>query len=219
MVTIVLPTRNERAVGRVIDEIRSLPIPSTYQIIVVDHKSTDGTVEEALSRGIPVMRESQPGKGIAVRNALKAFETDYTVMLDADFTYPAAYIPRILEGLDSGAEVVACYRHFKEPGSMSFVNKLGNSLLSLLASFLYGYWIRDLCTGMWGFKRVALDSFDLTSRGFTLEADFFVNSVKKGYGIMQIPIHYRCRLGGTQPKLRLRDGLEIGWFLLRRRFA
>jgi dolichol-phosphate mannosyltransferase len=161
MVTIVLPTRNERAVGRVIDEIRSLPIPSTYQIIVVDHKSTDGTVEEALSRGIPVMRESQPGKGIAVRNALKTFETDYTVMLDADFTYPAAYIPRILEGLDSGAEVVACYRHFKEPGSMSFVNKLGNSLLSLLASFLYGYWIRDLCTGMWGFKRVALDSLIL----------------------------------------------------------
>ena len=109
------------------------------------------------------------------------------------------------------------YRSIKEEGSMTTINGVGNLGLSLLASFLYGKWVRDICTGMWGFRKSALKKFTLTSPRFTLEADFFVNAVKTHCNIVQIPIEYRARPDGSLPKLKVKDGLEIGWFLVKKR--
>jgi len=71
---------------------------------------------------------------------------------------------------------------------------------------------------MWGFRRDALKKFKLTSPKFTLEADFFVNAVKTKCNITQIPISYRARVDGSLPKLKVSDGFDIGWFLIKKRF-
>ena len=216
MVTIIIPTRNDRAVGKVIDEIRELPFDC--KIVVTDYKSTDGTREAVLLREATLIDEPEKGKGIAVRNVLKGLETDYIVILDADYTYPAGYIPDILTGLHSGADVAIGYRCWKEKGSMSFTNRIGNFLLSLLASILFGYRIYDVCSGMWGFRKKVLSQFKLTSRDFTLEVDFFTNAIRNSCRISQVPIGYRPRLEGSKAKLRVWDGFRIAWFLIRRRF-
>ena len=215
-VTVLLPTYNEeKAIGKVLDEI-----PTGCVILIGDGSSTDKTRYIARSKGVEPTRIYRKGKGSAIRELIKYVDTPYTIMVNADFTYPLEYISTILYLLSkSEADVVIGYRHIKEKDSMSLTNSLGNWLLSLLASILYGKRVYDVCTGMWGFKTEALQRFNLTSTHFTLEADLFVNSIRNECRIEQIPIAYRARLEGSRAKLKVRDGLRIGWFLLRRRLG
>ena len=138
-------------------------------------------------------------------------------MLDGDYTYPAKYLPLIVSLLYAGADVVIGYRQNKIRGSMTRMNRFGNTALSLLARILYGRPIKDVCTGMWGFKTSVLKSFHLTSDKFTLEADMFINTVKGGYSFGQIPIDYRPREVSSQTKLKVSDGVKIALFLIKSR--
>lgn len=215
--TVLLPTRNEApSIGKVIDEI--LEVLPTCRILVVDSYSIDDTREIAASKGAFIVEVLGLGKGKAVRRALEHINTPYVIMLDSDFTYPAACLPPVYRELRE-SDVVLGYRYWKERGSMSLLNSFGNWALSLLASILYRKRVYDLCTGMWGFRTEALKKFKLTSRGFTLEADFFVNVIKSRCKVCQIPIGYRPRFGGSKAKLKIWDGFKIAAFLIRKRFV
>ena len=159
------------------------------------------------------------GKGNVIKELLKEVDTPYVIMVNSDFTYPVSYIAAIYQLLSlSRADIVIGFRNIKEKDSMTLTNSLGNWCLSLLASVLYGKRVYDVCTGMWGFRTERLKRFNLTSKGFTLEADLFINTMRGGCKIEQIPIAYRKRLDGSKAKLKILDGFKIGWFLIRRRF-
>lgn len=215
-VTILLPAYNEeKAIGKVIDEI-----PSGCRVLVGDNCSSDNTCDVIERKGLTPLLVYERGKGNVIRALTKYIDTPYTIMANSDYTYPLTYSHTIYHLLSkSGADVVMGYRHIKEKGSMSFTNSLGNWALSLLASVLYKKRVYDVCTGMWGFKTDVLKGFNLTSAHFTLEADLFVNAVKNGCRIEQIPIAYRARLEGDKPKLKVWDGFRIAWFLIRKRWS
>lgn len=219
---VLIPTLNEvETIGRTIEDI--LECVPGCRPLVIDSYSTDGTAGVARKAGVTVVYAPTGGKGIAVRTVLPAIMAEYKakmfVMIDGDATYPAKHIPEVLAELDDGADVVLGYRDVRERGSMTRTNIIGNYGLSLLASVLYGKRVRDVCTGLWGFRREALERFTLTSNKFTLEADLFVNAMRNRCRTKQIPIEYRARPEGSNSKLSMKDGLEIGWFLVRSRFS
>ena len=214
--TILLPILNEvSSIGSLIDEIRL--ICPQHRIVTVDGGSHDGSDTVVIERRVTLLRAGR-GKGLAVRSAFEHISTECIIMMDSDGTYPPVHIPQILNLLDDRAEVVIGCRDIKLQGSMTFANKAGNTILSLLASILYGCRVKDLCSGMWGFRKQTLNKFRLTSDGFTLEADLFVNAVKNRCTIHQVPIQYRPR-SGDPSKLRLWDGFKIAWFLIKERFT
>jgi dolichol-phosphate mannosyltransferase len=104
-----------------------------------------------------------------------------------------------------------------QPGSMTGAHRAGNALLSLGASALYGRRCPDLCTGLWGFRAHTLHALPLRSRGFELEAELFALSARLGFRITHAPTDYLPRKGHS--KLSTRDGVRIGWCLLRSRFT
>lgn len=216
--TVLLPAHNEALViERVIEGIKVF-LPSG-KILVVDNGSTDGTYSEALACGVEVIKEEVLGKGQAIRTGLQNIDTPFIIMMNSDWTYPPYHLPIVYKLLQEGADVVIGCRTFKEDGSMTKTNRIGNWALSQLASVLYRYRIQDLCTGMWGFNRKVADALSLTSDGFTLEAELFSHMIKCGYSIKQIPINYRPRVDGSKAKISVWDGFRIGWFLVRRRFT
>ena len=86
-----------------------------------------------------------------------------------------------------------------------------------MASLLYQQPCTDLCTGMWGFNATALDTLELDSRHFELEAEMFAESAKKGLRMAEVPITYYPRLGETK-LIPLKAGFTILDKLMRRRF-
>ena len=212
-VTILLPTFNEEAsIGEVIDSIRSLS--DGYKIVVIDGPSTDRTRDIVLNKGATLLTENRRGKGIAIRTAFESLRDDYYVMLNADGTYSVEAIPKILEELEK-YDVVICPR-VRGKGSMPLLHIIWNWFLTKLANLLYGTHIRELCTGMWGLRQSVVSSLELTSVGFTLEADLFVNCFELGCTIGEVPVLYKPRVKG-KAKLRPLDGLKIAWFLIERR--
>ncbi len=221
-ITIILPAYNEElTIGKVIDEIPGQALERKgYQvdIIVVDGNSSDRTREIAQDKGARVIVERRRGKGRAMRTALGKVEADFIFMLDADYTYPATYIPDMLKILKDFPVVVGSrLKGQREKGAISRLNLIGNHLLTWLANILYQAKISDLCTGYWGFRGEAIQNIDLTAEGFQLEAELFARLTRKGYHIAEIPIYYRCREG--KAKLgSVRDGIKIACTLLTRRF-
>ncbi len=222
-VSIIIPALNEKlTIGKVIDEIPKEDLQKVgygVEIVVVDNNSTDGTAEIAKEKGVKVIVESIKGKGRAVRTGFKSAGVDFIFILDADYTYPATYIPRMLEFLREGCDVVIGSRlkgQMKD-GAMSRMNLVGNRLLVFMANTLYRTRISDLCTGYWGLTRRVIEELELNAEGFELEAAMFAEIAKKGYKIAEVPIYYRRRTTpGTLSALK--DGIKIGWTLLTMRF-
>ncbi len=219
---VILPALNEElTVGKVIDEIPRQTLESEgYQvdILVVDGNSSDRTGQIARERGVWVIIEPRRGKGRAVRTALAKVRADFIFMLDADYTYPATYIPDMLKILKDFPVVIGSrLKGKREKGAIGRLNLIGNYLLTWLANILYRTKISDLCTGYWGFRGEVIPHINLLSEGFQLEAELLTQFAKKGYAIAEIPIHYRRREG--KAKLSgLKDGIKIGWMLIARRF-
>jgi len=220
-IVVIIPTLNEaKAIGQTIDDVLEY-LPECL-VVILDSYSINGTADKARDKGAIVVNALKGGKGIAVRSVLPqiiaSYQADCYVMLDGDYTYPAKHIPEIAERIENGVDVVIGYRNKRAKGSMSRMNTIGNWGLSMLASVLYGVRVKDVCSGMWGFRRDVLSKYKLSSNGFTLEADLFANTVKGKYKLAQIPIDYRARLDGSVAKLNIKDGFKIGWFLAKKRF-
>ncbi len=220
-VAVVIPTLNEeRSIGTVID---SVPVADLLKngfktaVYVIDGQSTDNTREIAAEKGAKIILEAHEGKGTAIRTAFESIAEDYAIMVDGDDTYPiemATEMTRLLQTHD--VVIGSRLRGTIEPGAMTRVNVVGNVLLSLLAWTLFGARISDVCTGFWGYRRDAVRRLELAAHGFELEADMFVECVRNGLRIAELPITYRAR--ADDPKLSsLRDGAKIGLFLWKRR--
>ena len=222
-VSIIIPALNEEdTVGKVIDEIPKEDLQRKgyrVEILVIDNNSTDRTAEIAREKGAKVIVEPAKGKGRAIRKAFKSVGGDFIFMLDADYTYPATYIPIMLKVLQERRDVVIGSRlkgQMRE-GAMSKMNLVGNRLLAFMASTLYRTKISDLCTGYWGLTRRVISDLELDATGFDLEANMFVEITKRGYKIAEVPIYYRRRMSPAKLSA-LKDGLRIGWTLVTKRF-
>ena len=223
-VSIILPALNEEeTIGKVIDEIPRKDMEKKgYQveIVVVDNGSSDRTKLIASRRGVMVVTELKRGKACAVKKGFETTDGDFVFILDADYTYPATYIPQMLELLEGKYDVVIGSRLKGkiEKEAMSRLNFVGNYLLALMASILYRTKISDLCTGYWGLKREVIENMKIDGVGFEIEVNMFTEIAKKDYHIGEISIHYRRRVNPSKLN-SLRDGFKIWWELLRRRFC
>ncbi len=215
-VTVILPTLNEgKSIKKIIQDIKELPIDT--HIIVADGLSIDQTAAIAMGMGVGVIYKSG-GKGLAVREALNHVKTPFVAMIDADCTYPVGVIPQFC-GMLNNYDIVKGERRLLEDGAMSKLHKYGNNALSLLASILYGKKVNDVCSGLWVMRCDNVNKFRLTSNGFTLEADLFINTIKTKCRFKEYPIEYYKRTDGNVPKLVITDGLKIAWFLIKKRFT
>ena len=222
--TILLPALNEEdGIGEVIDSVPFAALRAAgfeVRVLVVDGHSTDKTREIAAGRGADVVVQAGRGKGLGVRMGFSLINSDFIVMMDADGTYPTTAIPIFAERLRNGADVVIGSRFAGgiEEGAMSNVNMLGNRILTFLASILYGSKTTDVCTGMWGLNRKAIETLRLNSTGFELEAELFAQASKANLAMREVPVRYSKRRG--TPKLSsLRSGIQIGLKLLRKKFV
>ncbi len=216
-VTIFIPALNEeKHIGKVIAEIplqkiKRLGLKPT--VLVANGPSKDKTAEIARKKGAVVI-DVPRGKGNSVRESFKFIQTDYTIMLDADETYPGVYITPILEELEKGFDIVLGSRLKGkiEQGAMGKLNVIGNHVITQFGNLLFGSNTSDICTGYWGFNKKAIKKMKLEASGFDIEANMFSEANKKELRFSEIPIVYRSR--GDESQLNaIKDGAKILWKL------
>jgi glycosyltransferase involved in cell wall biosynthesis len=200
-VSILLPSFNEAtALPKVLEDVLAAvrgEAEGRYEIIVVDDGSTDESA--AIARRYPVRlirHRSNRGKGAAIRTGLAHATGDLIVVMDADATYPASAIPRIVELL-AHHDLVRCSRP-RDTEAMPLVNRIGNRIFDLLLTFSHGLDGSDHLSGLYGLRREALLKMRLESEGFDIEAEIGIKARVRGLRATTFPIEYGARLGAKK---------------------
>ncbi|MGA2385820.1 MAG: glycosyltransferase family 2 protein [Candidatus Bathyarchaeia archaeon] len=212
-VSVVIATLNEEeGIGPTIDELQKV-LDNPY-LVIVDGNSADRTIEIAKNMGADVLLQEGQGKGDAMFQGFQnlSSKVPFVVFIDADFTYPAEYIPRMVEVLEQNPDVgMVIGNRFKGEHNLgkSMTNSfyLGNKMLAFAQLVLNGIKLGDPLSGLRIVRSEILDEWKPKSKGFDVEAEMNAAVGRKGYRIVEIPIDYRIRLGDK--KLKLRHGLGI----------
>src|SRR4051794_2657052 len=216
--TVVIPCLNEaesiaQTVHAVRDALDRAGLDS--EVLVVDNDSEDASAELAQQAGARVITERRRGYGSAYLAGFAAARGEYIVMIDADLTYPAEDIPRFVEQLESGAELVMGDRMDNiQPGAMPWLHRyIGNPILSGILNLFFRTGVRDAHCGMRAFRRDVLPRLDLRTTGMELASEMVIRAAKEHLDIRQISIEYHPRAGESKLS-SFRDGWRHLRFLL-----
>lgn len=212
-ISLVIPALNEES--GIAATIRRAP-RDLHEIIVVDGNSKDRTVEVAQSEGARVVVEPLRGYGRAYMRGFAEATGDLIATADADGTYPVEMIPYVVEHLErKNLSFVNCSRlPLAESRSMRPMNQIGNVGLSLAASALYLHPFRDICSGMWLFRRSILKDLELRTKGWVFSNEFKLEAyMNDPQGFAEFVIPYDERVGPTHNVTIWRTGVQVLVFL------
>jgi len=215
-VCVIIPVFNEReSLPLVVGDIPSREVAG---IVVVDNGSTDGT--DLVARNLPVrlVRETRRGYGSACLAGLAALETsppDVVVFLDGDYSDHPEEMPRLLEAIRGGADLVIGSRVLgqREPGALQPQARAGNLLACFLIRLLYGHRYTDLGP----FRAIrwdALRRLGMRDRDFGWTCEMQVKALRAGLRIAEVPVSYRRRVGVSKITGTLSGTLRAGWKIL-----
>ena len=201
-VSVVLPVFNEvdnleEEVNRVRKALDNSGM--SYEVIVVDDGSTDGSGELADSiDGIETIRfATNRGAGSARKFGTMKARGDVVVWSDVDMTYPNDKIPELVRDLDGYDQVVGA--RTTEEGSVRLLRRPAKWLIRRLASYLSKTKIPDLNSGFRAFRRDVADQFlYLLPRGFSCVTTITMAFLSNGYSVRYVPIDYAPRAGDSK---------------------
>jgi glycosyltransferase involved in cell wall biosynthesis len=202
-VSVVIPCLNEaESIGACVVAAQAALSEGGYdgEVVVVDNGSTDGSGDLAEAAGARVIEEPRRGYGSAYLAGLAAARGEYIVMLDADLTYDAAELPRFVEALKDGGEIVLGDRMEQiHPGAMPWLHRrVGNPVLTGLLNRFFGTDVNDAHCGMRALRREVLPRLDLRTTGMELASEMVIRAAKLQLDIRQFPIEYRPRQGESK---------------------
>jgi dolichol-phosphate mannosyltransferase len=190
-----------------------LDVLNDAEVIVVDGKSTDRTAEISKNLGATVVSQTGKGKGDALACGFQQIleETRFVVITDADYTYPAEYVPYMIEQLRNNPNIgMVCSNRLNgevNPKALHRVFHIGNKLIAFTHNILNGVSLQDPLTGLRVLRADLLRDWKIKSKGFDIEVELNSYILQKGYEIVEVPISYRERLG--EKKLGVKNGFEI----------
>lgn len=205
--SIILPAKNEApGLRQVLPELRAR-FPDA-EVIVVDDGSTDETAAVAREHGMRVLSSPYPmGNGAAIKRGARAAGGDILVFMDADGQHAPALIPRLLEKLGEGYDMVVGARD--GTGQANAGRGLANAFYNKLASWMTGHRIADLTSGFRAARAERFRQFlHLLPNGFSYPTTSTMAFFRSAYPVAYVPIPVAARIGKSHIR-PVRDGLRF----------
>jgi len=225
--SIIMPVYNEaKTIKEVLSHVQKANLPNnlTREIVIIDDCSTDGSREILKSiddQEIKVFyKETNGGKGSAVRLGLKEATGDIILIQDADLEYdPAEYTKLLSPILNGQADVVFGSRFVGSEAKrvLLFWHYLGNRFLTFLSNCLTNLNLTDMETCYKVFTREVVDSFKnkLSANRFGIEPELTAWVAHGGWRLYEVGISYHGRTYAEGKKINWRDGLAALWFIIK----
>ncbi len=216
-ISIVLPCRNEEgSIAICIEKIKKAfesIEEKDYEIIVSDSsKDKSAEIAKKFSK-VRIIKHNLDGYGNACLKGIEYAKGNYIVIGDADNTYDFSEIPKFIEELDKGYDLVVGSR-FKgkiEKGAMPFSHRyIGTPILNFLLSFFFRKKFSDCNSGFRAIKKQALNKLSLKTTGMEFASEMLIKAIKNNLKIKEIPITYSKRTGNSKLK-----SFSDGWKHLR----
>lgn len=220
-ISVIVPVYNEKnSVIKTLQKINQQKKNYNLEIIVVDDKSTDGTLQ--------ILRENSNlytklieniknlGKGGSLINGFQQSNGDIILIQDADLEYdPSDYKYLLAPFEEIDADVVYGSR-FAGPGPrrvIYYTHQIANKFLTMLCNILLNRNFTDIETGYKVFKRSVINSLELTRNDFGIEIEITMKLAKMNCSMYEVGIKYYGRSYSEGKKIKFKDGL-IALYLL-----
>jgi glycosyltransferase involved in cell wall biosynthesis len=206
-ISVILPCRNEAAsLEALLPRIRQA-LPAA-EILVVDDASDDGSAAVCAANGVRCIRHPyRKGNGAAIKSGARAAAGDILIFVDAEGQPDPADIPRLLEPLDDGFDMVVGAR--RSASQATLARGIANRIYNRLASYMTGQPILDLTSG---FRIVRADLFRefiyLLPNEFSYPTTITMAFFRAGYHVGYVPITAGQRIGKSHIR-PLHDGLRF----------
>ncbi len=213
-VAVVIPAWNEREnLELLLPALREVlaGLGITYEIVVADGGSHDGTREAAERRGARVVLQRERGYGGAFLAGFAATTAPYIVTMDADLSHRPIFLEEFWRRRDE-AEVLIASRYV--PGGraeMGAFRRLLSHILNRTYARALSLPLRDLSSGFRMYRRDALEKLDLAARDFDVLEEILIRVHCEGWQIREVPFHYMAR-GSGRSHARL---FKFGWAFLK----
>ena len=205
--SIVLPAYNEaEIIEKIVSRLRTR-FPEA-EILVVDDNSADDTAAIAEQAGARVVRNHyNMGNGAAIKTGARNATGEIIVFMDADGQHDDRDIPRLIEKIEEGYDLVVGARSSESQASV--FRGLGNKLLNLFASIMTGHRILDLTSGFRAVRsKPFMEFLYLLPNGFSYPTTSTMAFLRSGYSVDYVQINARKRVGKSKINL-LRDGMRF----------
>lgn len=192
------------------------------EVVIADNGSTDGSQDIARRMGARVVDVAAKGYGNALMGGIAAARGRFVIMGDADDSYDFGEIPRIVDGLRKGADLVQGCRLPSGggrilPGAMPFLHRWwGNPMFSIMVRRMFNAPIHDVYCGMRGFTKAAYGQLDMRCTGMEFATEMIIKSSRYGMNIAEVPItlHPDGRKAHAPHLKTFRDGWRTLRFFL-----
>lgn len=222
----IIPAYNEEeALGPVLDELAKTQaqglVDRPLDVVVVDDGSADRTAEVARQHGVSVLTlPYNLGIGGALRTGFRyAHRQGYAqaIQFDGDGQHRRDQIQLLLDGLDSGADLVIGSRFRSADGTydVSAVRGGAMGILRLLVRSLTGRAFTDTSSGFRGFSADMLEYFARQYPAEYMESvEALLMAARNGFVVEEVPVQMSEREGGVPSNRSFRLVYHFGRLLL-----
>jgi len=175
-------------------------ISDDYEVIIVDDGSTDQTAQIAqkLTQQSPHVRLVQhpvnQGYGAALQSGFRAATKQWVFYTDGDGQFDIDELPPLVELIDQ-YDIVTCYRINRQD---SFLRKFNGWAWTKLVNLLFHFKLRDIDCAFKLYRREIFDHIEMQSTGALIDTEILARAKKRGYTMVQTPVHHYLRTAGTQ---------------------
>lgn len=216
---IIIPAYNEEQTieATVRDFHKYAPLA---EIWIINNNSSDQTqfisermfVELAFKGG--VIYEPLQGKGNALRRAFSEIDADIYIVSDADLTYPANELFKLIDPVLKGqADMVVGDRLRNKSyilNNKRRFHNFGNNLVGFLVNKLFGSNLSDIMSGFRVLNKKFVKNYPILVDGFEIETDMTLHALDKKFRIREVEINYKDRPSGSHSKLNtFSDGFRV----------
>ena len=211
-ISVIIPTLNEAENLPLV--LPFIPLDWVDEVILVDGRSTDGTVQVAKKHlpSIKVILETRRGKGVALCTGYNAARGDILIVLDADGSHDQREIPRFIHALIEGADFAKGSRFAPGGGTtdMPRIRQIGNRFFVLLVNSLFNVHFTDLCYGYHAFWRYCLDTIALDDvDGFEIDTAIYLRTLHQHLRVAEVPSFEGHRFLGVGKLRTFPDGWHV----------
>ncbi len=218
--SLIILTRNE--INGVKTLLHRLPLTSVDEYFAIDYNSTDGTIEFFEANGIPVIKQHQPGRAEAFRLAAQKAHGQILIFFSPDGNENPVDIPLLIKKIAQGADLAIASRFLKgsrneEDDQIFKWRKWANQAFTWGVNVCFrtkGPYVTDSVNGYRAIsKRIFID-LKLDAKGFAIEYQMTIRTLKRGLIIKEIPTVEGNRIGGLSGSAAIPTGFQfIGVFL------
>lgn len=211
-ITIVIPARNEEASLKKL--LRKFKLYKKYykEIIVVDGKSSDKTIQIAKKNNCRIIRQKNLGYGDAIILGVEEVKTQYFIVFDADGSKDPRYLSKFYNKLKKDkTEIIYAERYGKGAGSLddTLITYVGNRIFTILGKIFFNLQLNDILHTFFLCEVKKFKQMNFKFKDFSFCIEFPIKARRANISCSYIATIEKKRYDGV-PKVRsFVDGAKI----------